>query len=98
MNDADTIGQLLSAWRELAEHDPVWNKYGLHVLAAADLLHVEPVFLAGEVPSREDVMALTEALATRLDHMAADPSRPVAVRLAHDAAASELRHAIRALR
>jgi hypothetical protein len=98
MNHAETFGQLLSAWRQHAEHEPVWDGYGLHVLAAADLLNTEPLYLAGAVPSRDDVIALTEALGARLDHVAADPNRSVALRLAHDAAASELRHGITALR
>jgi hypothetical protein len=98
MNDATTFGQLLAAWQEWVEPNPAWDRYGLHLLAAADLLDLEPEYGASTVPPRGDLIGLIEALAARLDAVVADPSRPVAVRLTHDAAASELRRAIGALR
>lgn len=97
MNDARTFGLLLSAWLELGEYDPAWDRYGLHLLAAADLLDLEPEYVADEVLPRNALIGLIEALTTRLAPVVADPSRPLAVRLAHDAAACELRRAFEAL-
>jgi hypothetical protein len=94
----------LLGWRHLGGHDEAWDRFGLNVLAACEMLAVHPVpTVACDPPARDGlpvrgaVVALVTALAARLEHDALDTGRSFVDRLVHDGAARELRRAVWAL-
>ena len=110
--DGDTSGEVVraglrlarSAWCELGGTDPGWDRFGLHVLAAEELLrHLPDATVKCEPPSRTDpdvrdaVTRLLTAVANRLDRASGDETRSLADRLACDAAAGLVRHALAVL-
>jgi hypothetical protein len=91
----------LLAWRELGDTDAAWDRFGLKVLAAEELVRGLPVAaVACELPRRTDpdvcaaIAVLLAAVANHLDRTSQDGTRAVADRLACDAAAGQVRHAL----
>jgi hypothetical protein len=91
----------LLAWRELADANPDWERLGAELLAVSDLLpELAEVAVYCDVPDRDErqtwdaVAELVVALAIHLDREVADADRPLAHRLAADAAADRLRLAV----
>ena len=79
-------------------------RFGLHVLAAEELLrHLPDATVKCEPPSRTDpdvrdaVSRLLTGVANRLDRASGDETRSLADRLACDAAAGLVRHALAVL-
>ena len=92
------------AWRELADSDTSWDRFGLEVLAVCETLSTLPeTVLLCDPPAQHNpqvrvaVAGLMQMLATHLDVAAANESVALVDRLTFDAAAVRLRGAARAL-
>ncbi len=89
------------AWRELADTDPAWDRFGLEILAAEELLRHLPIAATacdppapGDPDARFALAALLAAAADRLALATRDGTGTLAHRLSCDAAAGLLRCAI----
>lgn len=89
------------AWREFDDTGPAWDRFGLEVLAAEELLRDLPVAATacdppapGDPDVRFVLAALVAAVADRLGLAGRDVTGTLAHRLACDAAAGLLRRAI----
>jgi hypothetical protein len=94
----------LLAWRELGDSDAGWDRFALKVLAAEEFLRgLRVAAVTCELPSRTDpevrtaIAVLLAAVANQLDRASRDETSPVADRLACEAAAGQVRHALGAL-
>ena len=89
------------AWCELGDTHPAWDRFGLEVLTAEELLRDLPISASacdlpapGDPEVRLGLAALLAAVADRLALASRDVTGTLAHRLACDAAAGLLRSAI----
>jgi hypothetical protein len=89
------------AWHELGDTDLAWDRFGLEVLAAEQLLRHLPIAAAacdppalGDPDVRIQLAALVAAVADRLALASRDVTGTLAHRLACDAAAGLLHRTI----
>jgi hypothetical protein len=92
---------MVMAWRELGHTDPAWDRFGLEVLAAEELLRDLPIAATacdppapGDPEVRSGLAVLLAAVANRLALASRDATDTVAHRLACDAAAGILQRAV----